>query len=137
MRWLTLFFISMQFFYLFNTRQLYALMDSYTKFLKEKHDNPDKKYALVLDSSSIFFLIYMIADFSYLIFCLYLLIGDAYWQQGGMLFILTALESYAYHAKVDYTYVEDPEGFSYPSAWCRCLFGGASLFILTRLYAML
>ena len=135
MRWLTLFFISMQFFYLFNTRQLYSLMVSYTKFLKEKQENPDKNYALVMDSSSIFFLVYMIADFAFLIFCIYLLITDAYWQQGGMLFLLTALESYAYHTKVDYTYVEDPEGFTYPSAWCRYLFAGASLFILTRLYA--
>lgn len=137
MRWITLFFISMQFFYMFNTRELYFLMDSYIKLAQENRQNPEHKKALVINSSTLFFLIYMVSDFLYLIFCMYLLSSDTYWQQGGMLLLISALEAYAFHARVDHTYIDDPQGFSYPNSLCSCIFAGASLFILTRLYAAL
>lgn len=137
MRWITLFFISMQFFYLFNARELYYLMNLYTKLAKEKQAQPGNKKIILLNDSSLFFLMYMIADFLYLVYGIYLLASDNYWQQGGMLLIISALEAYAHHMKVSYTYVEDPAGFTYPNSWCKCLFTGAALFILTRLYASL
>lgn len=137
MRWITLFFISMQFFYLFNTRELYYLMDLYTKLAKDKQSHPGEKTVILINDSSLFFLLYMIADFLYLIYGIYLLVSDNYWQQGGMLLIISALEAYAHHMKVAYTYVEDPAGFCYPNSWCKCLFTAASLFILTRIYASL
>ena len=132
---LILLFIFMHFYYLFNTREIYYILNQYIELAKLNKSNPAKKHVVVVNSTILFFIMYMALDFFYMFFCLYLLSGDAYWQQGGMLFILSSLEAYAYHMRISYTCQEDPEGFVYPSTWCSCLLTGASLFILSRLYA--
>lgn len=137
MRFSTLIFILLQFFYLFNSRQLYFLLQKYTMLLEDKKADPTKPTVVLLGSSSCIFIIYMIFDFLYLLFCLWLLFTDNFWQPGGMLFIISSLETYAFHTKVSFTYYQDEDGFIYPTSWCRCLFSGLTLFILTRLYIAL
>lgn len=137
MRFLTLIFILLHFFYLFNSRQLYYLLQKYTTLLSERENDSSAPNIIFVGKSSLIFFVYMIFDFIYLLFCLWLLFTDNLWQIGGMLFIISALETYAFHAKVSFTYIEDVEGFIYPRSWCRCLFTGLTLFILTRLYLAL
>lgn len=132
-----LFFLTVQFYYLFNNRQLYYLLQKITNLVKEQKQNPDSQKIILINASSLGFVFYMIADLLYLFFCFWLLFSKDYWQEGGMLFLLTSLETYAFHTRVDYTFDEDENGFLYPKAWVRCLFSGFSIYILTKLYVSL
>ncbi len=124
-------------YFLLNAKEIYYLLYQYMDVVKFKNDFPDKKQVIVMNSASISFILYMLADFGFLLYCLWLLFHDAYWQQGGLLFIISSLASYAHHMKISYTYTTDDNGFTYPNIVFRCFFSGTSLFILSRLYASL
>ena len=137
MHFLVLFFLILQFFYLINNRALYYLLQKFTAILKDKQEHPEQTKIILIDSSSFVFLVYMAGDFLYLLFCLWLLFTEKYWQPGAMLFLLTSLETYAFHMRVDYTFDEAENGYLYPKTWLRCSFSGLSIYILTRLYFIL
>ena len=137
MKYLTLFFIFVQMYFLMNAKDIYYLLYQYMDVIKLKNEFPDKKQVIVVNEASISFILYMLADFAFLLYCLWLLLHDAYWQRGGLLFIISSLESYAHHMKISYTYTTDEAGFTYPNIAFRCFFSGTTLFILTKLYASL
>lgn len=137
MQIMVLFFLIVQFYFLLNNRQLYYLLQKVTNLIKEQHENPETQRIILVNASSLTFIFYMISDFLYLLFCFWLIFSKAYWQEGGMLFLITSLETYAFHTRVNYTFDEAENGFIYPKSWLRCLFSGLSIYILTKLYISL
>lgn len=134
MDFIVLFFIFVQMIFLLSNRKIYFLLQKLTGFLAEAGKEQEKPKIVLLNGSSLFFPIYLVADFLYMLFCLWLLFTDTFWQPGGMLFLLTALETYAFHAKISSVFFTDKDGFIYPRSWARFLFSGLSIYILTRLY---
>lgn len=137
MQILTLFFLLVQFYNLLNNRRIYYILQKIIGLIQEQQQNPEVQKVVLVNASSLTFLFYMVSDLLYLLFCFWLLFTDAYWQQGGILFLLTSLETYAFHARVAYTFDEAENGYIYPKIWLRCLFSGFSIYILTRLYVSL
>lgn len=133
----TLLFIVYHFFYLLYNKQLYNILQRYTTLLTQESDFNSNQTFSLLNNEYPLFTIFMVADLFYLLYCLWLLFTDNYWQQGGMLFLITSLETYAFHCNVAYTFDSDEEGFLYPKAWFRCFSSGLSIFILTRIYISL
>lgn len=135
MSYIVLFFLLQQLFLLIYNKKIYFLLQRLTNILMDNATENSNPKIILFNSSSLFFPIYMATDFLYLLFCFWLLFTNDYWQPGGMLFLITALESYAFHVKIDSIfYLNEEDGFIYPRIWARCFFSGLSLFILTRLY---
>ncbi len=128
-----LFFITIKMFALMNARQVAFFVQNFTAMLKSKEKTPGKRQFLLIDQSAMIFIFYLIADILFLLYCIWLMCSNDTWHPGCMLLIISAMESYAMHGRIDGTYTADPLGFVYPKLWFKYLMGGQSLFILLKL----
>ncbi len=128
-----LFFITIKMFALMNTRQVAFFIQNLATMLQSMGKSSGKKQFVLINQSAMIFIFYMIADILFLFYCLWLMCSDDTWTPGCMLLIISAMESYAMHVRIDGTYTADPLGFVYPRLWFKYLMNGQSLFILLKL----
>ncbi|MCD7974215.1 MAG: hypothetical protein LUF25_00080 [Phascolarctobacterium sp.] len=128
-----LFFITIKMFALMNTRQVAFSIQNIVTMLQSMGKSSGKKQFVLVNQSAMIFIFYMIADILFLFYCLWLMCSDDTWTPGCMLLIISAMESYAMHVRIDGTYTADPLGFVYPRLWFKYLMNGQSLFILLKL----
>lgn len=128
-----LFFITIKMFALMNTRRVAFFIQNIVTMLQSMGKSSGKKQFVLVNQSAMIFIFYMIADILFLFYCLWLMCSDDTWTPGCMLLIISAMESYAMHVRIDGTYTADPLGFVYPRLWFKYLMNGQSLFILLKL----
>lgn len=134
MSFIPLFFIIIKMYAFLNTRELAYFLHNFALILQARRKNPKVKQVLIIDKSSVFVIIYFLADILFLLYCIWLMMNDLTWQPGCLLLMISALESYAMHAKINGTYKIDKLGFIYPKIWFKYLMSGQTLFILLNLF---
>lgn len=134
MNFIPLFFICIKMYAFLNTRELAYFLHNFSLVLQARRKNPKLKQVLIIDKGSILLMIYFAADVLFLLYCIWLMTDDKNWQPGCLLLMISALESYAMHARISGTYNVDKIGFIYPQIWFKYLMSGQTLFILLNLF---
>jgi len=109
-------------------------VQSLTRLIREQRKSNKVKKVVIIDNHTFIYFMYLIGDFLFLIYGIWLIFDDVLWQEGCMLLIISALEAYAVRARIIGTYAMDSHGFVYPRMWFRYLMFGMSMFILLRLF---
>lgn len=133
MNYLALFFIVAKMYAFIYNKELAYFIQSFSLMLQNRKKNPKIRQILVVDKNSLLFILYFAVDVLFMFYCIWLMLGDTSWQPGCMLLMISALESYAMHARISGTYIIHRLGFIYPKAWLRYLTTGMTLFILLKL----
>ena len=134
MHFIPLFFICTKMFHFINYREVAFFIQNFALLLRERRRNPNRKHVIIIDSFSVFVIIYFICDILYMFYCIWLMTDTSTWDPGCILLFISALESAAVHFGISGTYTADPRGFVYPSTWFRYLTFGMNLFILLKLF---
>lgn len=134
MNLLPLLFIFVKLFYFINARELSYFIQNFALLLQSRRRNPNKKHVVLIDQGAFIFIFYFAADIMFLFYCIWLMADTATWSPGCLLLIISAMESYAVHYKIDGTYERDPMGFLYPKMWFKYAMTGMSMFILLKLF---
>lgn len=134
MDYIALFFIFVKMFHFINAAEIAFFVQSLTKLIREQRKQDKIKKVIIIDNHTLIYFMYLIGDFLFLFYCIWLIFDDNLWQQGCMLLIISALESYAVRARISGTYSIDANGFVFPRMWFRYLIFGMSMFILLRLF---
>lgn len=134
MDYIALFFIFIKMFHFINAVEIAFFVQSLTKLINEQSKSDKIKKVVIIDNHTLIYFLYLIGDFLFLIYGIWLIFDDLLWQQGCMLLIISALESYAIRARISGTYAIEQHGFVYPRPWFRYLMFGMSMFILLRLF---
>ena len=134
MDYIALFFIFVNMFHFINAAEIAFFVQSLTKLIREQRKQDKIKKVVIIDNHTLIYFMYLIGDFLFLFYCIWLIFDDNLWQQGCVLLIISALESYAGRARISGTYSIDAKGFVFPRMWFRYLMFGMSMFILLRLF---
>lgn len=131
MHYIPLLFLCAKTFSFVYHRELALFLHNF-KVILATRKNDEKTHVFIIDKTTIFFLIYLLVDFLFLLYCIWLIHTDI-WEPGCMLLFLSALESYGVHGQIDGTYKISPLGFVYPRLWFKYLMSGLIMFILLQL----
>lgn len=134
MNYIALFFIFIKMFHFINAMEIAFFVQSLTRLIREQRKSNKVKKVVIIDNHTFIYFMYLIGDFLFLIYGIWLIFDDVLWQEGCMLLIISALEAYAVRARIIGTYAMDSHGFVYPRMWFRYLMFGMSMFILLRLF---
>lgn len=133
MNYLALFFIAAKMYAFLYNKELAYFIQSFSLMLQNRKKNPKIRQILVVDKNSLLFILYFVIDILFMFYCIWIMLGDTNWEPGCMLLMISALESYAMHARISGTYTIHRLGFIYPKTWLKYLTTGLSLFILLNL----
>ena len=134
MNFIPLFFLCVRMFHFIHAHRIVYFLQKFSQMLEDKRRHPERRQIILIDSSASIFVVYLLCDISFLLYCMYLMFHDDTWTPGFLLLIIAAMESAAIHLRISGTYDEDEEGFVYPRPWFRYLTFGESMFILLRLF---
>lgn len=134
MNFMALFFLCVRMFHFIHADSIHYFMQNIARILDKRKENPDARQVIVIDGSSSIVLAYLIADFFFLLYCIFLMLHQDTWTPGFLLLTISALEPVAISSRISGTYIEDIHGFIYPRTWFRYLTFGESMFILLRLF---
>lgn len=131
---IALFFLIVKIYHFINARKIAYFIQRFSKLMEEHSNMPERKQIIILNMNASSFIVYLIGDLLFLLYCMWLMFHDATWTPGFLLLIIAALEPLAVHARISGTYEQDSEGFVYPRAWFRYLSFAESMFILLHLF---
>lgn len=134
MNLIPLFFICVKMFHFIHAQQLAFFLHNVKALLQARRTEPKRKHVVIVDNTSLLYIVYFVCDVLFMFYCIYLMLDDATWAPGCMLLIISAMESFAMRARIDGTYQIDDEGYIFPRMWFRYLMFGMSMFILLKLF---
>jgi hypothetical protein len=134
MNLIALFFICLRMYSFMRAEELAYFLHTFSNILKARRENPKQKQIIYMDKTGMQFIIYLLMDISFLLYCLYLLADEATWKPGFFLLSLTSLEAYALHFRVYGTYVVSKGGYVVSNLYFRYVMTGLNLYILLKLF---
>ena len=134
MNFIPLFFICIKMFHFIHARQLAYFLMNVKKLMQERRANPQRKHVVLMDGTTMVFIIYFVCDVLFMLYCIWLMMEENTWASGCMLLILAAMESFAIRGRIAGTYEIDENGYLFPRMWFRYLMFGMSMFILLKLF---
>ena len=134
MNYIALFFICLRMYSFMRAEELAYFINTFSNILKARRENPKQKQVIYMDRTGMHFIIYLLMDISFLLYCLYLLADEATWMPGFFLLSLTSLEAYALHYRVMGTYIITKGGYAVSTLWFRYVMTALNLYILLKLF---
>lgn len=133
MQTFTIFFIFIQLYDFMNYRAIAKMTQDMKKTVDDHQKNPHGPIIFATSSSPNFFVMTLLTDLAFMVYCIVLMFDNSTWTPGILLMIIAALESYAAYNRVEGTCYLAKDGYYYPSLWWRYACSASTIFILTRL----
>lgn len=134
MNYTALFFLCVRMFHFIHADRLSFLMQSLKRAVAARKEHPEKRQVIIVDGSSSIFVLYLVLDFFFMLYCIWLMFFPETWTPGFLLLIIATMEPTAISSRISGTYNVDESGFVYPRTWFRYLTFGESMYILLRLF---
>lgn len=131
MQYLPLFFLCTKVFSFIYYKELALFLHNF-RAIVEARKSAKKINIILIDKTTMFFLLYFLTDILFLLYCIWLITGDL-WQPGCMLLFLSALESYGIQARIIGTYEINPLGFVHAKVWFKYIMSAQIMYILLEL----